>query len=137
VFHHPVSGFHPCNAAVAGGEDGYLILQWPAYPAIAELIVDTKNIEQHTQRAVIVTQQSQNAAADFYLRYFAPQHGVNEDSVTGSANRVLASFWHERLNKSQFKAIQCSEAGGVVYSRIHGHHPEKKISIGGMLTVLG
>ncbi|MCW8856356.1 MAG: PhzF family phenazine biosynthesis protein, partial [Kangiella sp.] len=57
---------------------------------------------------------SQAKGFDYDLRYFAPQHGVNEDKATGSANRVLASYWKSKLNRSKFKARQLSAKGAVI-----------------------
>lgn len=51
---------------------------------------------------------------DFVSRFFAPEVGVPEDPVTGSAHCTLATFWKDRLNTSKFKAYQCSERGGEV-----------------------
>ncbi len=48
------------------------------------------------------------------MRYFAPQHGVNEDKATGSANRVLASYWKSKLNQRKLKARQLSVEGAVI-----------------------
>src|SRR6266436_5971043 len=39
--------------------------------------------------------------ADFVSRYFAPNHGVDEDPVTGSAHCVLTPYWAARLGKEQ------------------------------------
>ena len=75
---------------------------------------------EHTQRAVIATQQSRDADYDYNFRYFAPQHGVNEDKATGSAHRVLVSYWHQYLNKCNFKARQYSIEGAELIGRIEG-----------------
>ena len=49
---------------------------------------------------------------DFISRYFAPHHGVPEDSVTGSAHCALAPFWAHRLGKQTLRARQESARGG-------------------------
>jgi predicted PhzF superfamily epimerase YddE/YHI9 len=49
---------------------------------------------------------------DFISRYFAPHHGVPEDSVTGSAHCALAPFWARRLGKQTMRARQESARGG-------------------------
>jgi predicted PhzF superfamily epimerase YddE/YHI9 len=49
---------------------------------------------------------------DFISRYFAPHHGVPEDSVTGSAHCALAPFWARRLDKQTMRARQESARGG-------------------------
>ncbi|ABS24829.1 PhzF family phenazine biosynthesis protein [Anaeromyxobacter sp. Fw109-5] len=52
--------------------------------------------------------------ADFVSRYFAPQAGVPEDPVTGSAHCTLAPYWAARLGKRRLLAHQVSRRGGVV-----------------------
>ena len=46
---------------------------------------------------------------DFVSRFFAPQSGINEDSVTGSAHVTLAPYWADRLGKTVLTAKQLSE----------------------------
>ena len=61
-------------------------------------------------RGLIVSAPGDNY--DFVSRFFAPQTGINEDPVTGSAHTLLAPYWSERLNKKNFNAFQCSSRGG-------------------------
>ncbi len=49
---------------------------------------------------------------DFISRFFAPEKGVPEDPVTGSAHCALTPFWAKRLGKSVLKARQVSPRGG-------------------------
>jgi predicted PhzF superfamily epimerase YddE/YHI9 len=49
---------------------------------------------------------------DFISRFFAPDKGVREDPVTGSAHCALTPFWAERLAKKTMKARQVSPRGG-------------------------
>ena len=49
---------------------------------------------------------------DFISRFFAPNKGVPEDPVTGSAHCALAPFWAKRLGKKTLKARQVSPRGG-------------------------
>ncbi|KAJ2472232.1 hypothetical protein GGI02_001736 [Coemansia sp. RSA 2322] len=66
--------------------------------------------EQEQLTAVIVT--GKGTTHDFQSRVFCPWVGIPEDPVTGSAHAVLAPFWSERLNKTEFLAYQCSKRGG-------------------------
>lgn len=70
-------------------------------------------------QGVIVTSRA-DAQFDFVSRYFAPSFGINEDPVTGSAHCCLATFWHDRLQKTEFFAYQASARGGVVKVRYEG-----------------
>jgi len=49
---------------------------------------------------------------DFVSRFFAPDKGVPEDPVTGSAHCALTPFWSARLGKKTMKARQISPRGG-------------------------
>jgi predicted PhzF superfamily epimerase YddE/YHI9 len=49
---------------------------------------------------------------DFVSRFFAPDKGVPEDPVTGSAHCALTPYWAKRLGKATLKARQVSPRGG-------------------------
>ena len=84
-------------------------------------------------RGIIVTARSASPPYDFVSRFFAPQSGVAEDPVTGSAHCCLGPFWQARLGKSEFLAYQASERGGVVRVRVG----EGRVYLGGQaVTVL-
>ena len=51
---------------------------------------------------------------DFISRFFAPQSGVPEDPVTGSAHCTLAPHWGRRLGRDELCAYQASRRGGFV-----------------------
>ena len=52
--------------------------------------------------------------SDFVSRFFAPQSGVNEDPVTGSAHTSLTPYWSAKLNKIELTAIQLSPRRGFL-----------------------
>jgi len=51
-------------------------------------------------------------AYDFVNRFFAPQSGIPEDPVTGSAFCILAPYWSRRLGRPTLRARQLSARGG-------------------------
>lgn len=57
---------------------------------------------------------------DFVSRFFAPDKGVPEDPVTGSAHCALTPFWAKRLGKKTLKARQVSPRGGDVICTDNG-----------------
>jgi len=73
---------------------------------------------------VIVTARSTNPVYDFVSRYFAPAVGVNEDPVTGSAHCALATYWGDKLGKSEMTAYQASSRGGMLRVRPRGERVE-------------
>ncbi len=84
-------------------------------------------------RGVIVTSRASTPGYDFVSRFFAPQVGVNEDPVTGSAHCCLAPYWSKHLGKSEMVAYQASPRGGVLRVRASGD----RVQLGGQaVTVL-
>ncbi len=57
---------------------------------------------------------------DFVSRFFAPNVGINEDPVTGSAHCCLAPYWGKRLGKAEMVGRQVSARGGMVKVRLEG-----------------
>lgn len=109
----------PWRAALAGGDSGYLILEWPAGFDLKRLSVPDYGLRRRTGRSLIATSvDHDDPAIDVQLRYFAPQHGVPEDTATGSAMRVLATYWMNRELNDGLHAYQCSPYGGELRSRI-------------------
>jgi PhzF family phenazine biosynthesis protein len=49
---------------------------------------------------------------DFVSRFFAPQVGIPEDPVTGSAHCTLVPYWSRRLGRKRLEARQVSARGG-------------------------
>ena len=75
---------------------------------------------------IIVTAPGE--ASDFVSRFFAPNAGINEDPVTGSAHCTLIPYWSGRLKKKKLHAYQISPRGGELFCedlddrvRISGH----------------
>ncbi len=63
--------------------------------------------------ALIVT--AKGTEADFVSRFFAPNAGVLEDPVTGSAHSELIPLWAKKLNKNKLIAKQLSKRGGTLF----------------------
>ncbi|MCF1752692.1 PhzF family phenazine biosynthesis protein [Mariniradius sediminis] len=79
---------------------------------IRDLEFDLAKIAEFPVRGVIATARGKEF--DFVSRFFAPQSGVPEDPVTGSAHTTLTPIWAERLGKHQLQARQISARGGNV-----------------------
>ena len=62
--------------------------------------------------------------SDCASRYFAPQAGVNEDPVTGSAHCTVVPYWADRLGKTDIHARQVSARSGDLYCRLNGDRVE-------------
>ena len=57
---------------------------------------------------------------DFVSRFFAPQGGIDEDPVTGSAHCTLVPYWSRRLGKTSLFARQVSRRGGELWCEDRG-----------------
>ncbi|MEM7360362.1 MAG: PhzF family phenazine biosynthesis protein [Pseudomonadota bacterium] len=69
-------------------------------------------------RGVIVT--SPAADYDFVNRFFAPNVGINEDPVTGSAFTKLVPYWADRVGRTRLEGKQVSTRGGEVSCELRG-----------------
>ena len=75
--------------------------------------------------AVIVTAPGEGS--DFVSRFFAPEVGVPEDPVTGSAHCTLIPYWAARVGKNELYARQVSSRGGELFCELRGD----RVRIGG------
>jgi PhzF family phenazine biosynthesis protein len=57
---------------------------------------------------------------DFVSRYFAPDAGIAEDPVTGSAHCTLTPYWIARLGSPRLHARQVSRRGGELWCSLAG-----------------
>jgi predicted PhzF superfamily epimerase YddE/YHI9 len=84
-------------------------------------------------RGIIITAESKEQGLDFVSRFFGPRVGVPEDPVTGSANVLLADYWHKQTGKSRFQSKQLSSRGGEMGLEIQGN---RVIITGHAVTVM-
>jgi PhzF family phenazine biosynthesis protein len=70
---------------------------------------------------------------DFVSRMFAPNAGIDEDPVTGSAHAVLTPYWAKRFGRDTLTAFQASKRGGHVACRLAG---DRVVLGGACVTVL-
>jgi predicted PhzF superfamily epimerase YddE/YHI9 len=59
-------------------------------------------------------------APHFLSRFFAPQSGIDEDPVTGSAHCALGPYWAEKLGRTNVVGYQASRRGGTVRVDVRG-----------------
>lgn len=86
--------------------------------AVAAAAPDMSRLKGLDLRGVIITARSD--AYDFVVRFFAPNVGVDEDPVTGSAYTQLVPYWSRKLGKPSFTAKQISKRGGEVTCSLSG-----------------
>lgn len=105
-------GFEPTE--VYESNDNWII-------AIAEKQEDIENSNPNFEALksnglghLMVTSEGKKYHVDFVVRCFAPQAGINEDPVTGSAHCALTPLWANKLGKTQMVSHQISKRGGVL-----------------------
>jgi predicted PhzF superfamily epimerase YddE/YHI9 len=79
---------------------------------------DFGEIAKLEARGLIVTAKGDET--DFVSRFFAPQSGIDEDPVTGSAHTSLIPLWSKKLNKKILMAKQLSKRGGQLVCEFKG-----------------
>jgi PhzF family phenazine biosynthesis protein len=94
------------------GKTDYMFV-FPNETDIANIQADLTEIAKYTDaRGIIVTAKGQSA--DFVSRFFAPQSGIPEDPVTGSAHTTLTPYWSKILGKNEMSALQLSSRKGFL-----------------------
>ncbi len=86
---------------------------------VRQLAPDLAALARVEARGVIVTGAAdEQSPYDFVSRFFAPQSGVPEDPVTGSAHCALAPYWAAKLGAAELVAYQASARGGELLLRL-------------------
>nr|WP_321409888.1 PhzF family phenazine biosynthesis protein [uncultured Carboxylicivirga sp.] len=97
--------------SILKGKTDY-ILVYSHQKQVEETKPDFSKLALVDARGVIVTAKGDKV--DFVSRFFAPQIGIDEDPVTGSAHTSLTPYWSKVLEKKSLHALQLSERGGVL-----------------------
>jgi len=111
-----------------------LLVEVDAEAKVVNLKPDLSLLARLPYRGVIVTAQAdEDKDYHFVSRFFAPQSGVPEDPVTGSAHCALAPYWAERLGTNPLIGYQASPRGGIIQVEVKGD----RVILGGQaVTVL-
>ncbi len=105
------AGFNEQPLKVFRGSTDYMLV-YEAENQILKLQPDLTKVEKVKTRGIIVTAPGKEV--DFVSRFFAPQSGIPEDPVTGSAHTTLTPYWSRRLGKNALTAQQLSARGGFI-----------------------
>ncbi|HUO48762.1 MAG TPA: PhzF family phenazine biosynthesis protein [Acidimicrobiales bacterium] len=104
---------------VGRGVDDVLV-ELESAAAVRALVPDLRAVAALGSRGLIVTAPGDRPGLDCVSRFFAPNAGVPEDPVTGSAHRTLAGHWGPRLRRDRLVGEQASARGGIVRMRLAG-----------------
>ena len=109
-----VAGIGVQPTACLASEDYIAVL--PDQSAVENVQPDYVELQKLDKRGVIIT--ALGDGHDFVARFFAPNFGIPEDSVTGSAYTQLIPYWSNVLNKQTLRARQLSKRGGDVFCEL-------------------
>ena len=105
-------GAHPIECFK--GEDYMAILD--SEETLVNIQPDLRQMATLPVRGVVVTSRGEDC--DFVSRFFAPQSGIDEDPVTGSAHCATAPYWANQLKKNTLTAIQRSKREGHILCQV-------------------
>lgn len=91
------------------GKTDYLLI-YNSQQEIEAIAPNMHLLNQLDCRGVIVSAPGEKV--DFVSRFFAPQCGIPEDPVTGSAHTTMTPYWSKALGKKKMTAKQLSTRGG-------------------------
>ncbi|MBL8702282.1 MAG: PhzF family phenazine biosynthesis protein [Alphaproteobacteria bacterium] len=104
----------------------FLVAVLDSAARVRELAPDLGRLRRLAAYGVTVTAPGEDC--DFVSRHFAPNRGIDEDPVTGSAHCRLMPYWAKRLGRTSLVARQLSRRGGTLWCelavgrvRIAGH----------------
>ena len=127
-------------AAALGAEPAYVgrnrfdyLIEVDAQGTVERLAPDMRRLRDLETRGIIVTARAEEEGFDFVSRFFAPNTGIDEDPVTGSAHCCLGPYWRRRLGRETLTARQTSERGGLIKVTVRG---ERVTLSGQAVTVL-
>jgi predicted PhzF superfamily epimerase YddE/YHI9 len=84
-------------------------------------------------KALLLTAAAEpDSEADFVLRVFGPNVGIDEDPATGSAMCSSGPYWAETLGRPALVAHQASPRGAVLHVRPEGD----RVQIAGHATTV-
>jgi predicted PhzF superfamily epimerase YddE/YHI9 len=86
---------------------------------IAAMQPDLERVATFDRTAVIATAPGSDGA-DIVIRVFAPNVGLPEDPVCGTAHRIIVPYWAERLGKKKIHSRQLSPRGGDLFCEDKG-----------------
>jgi predicted PhzF superfamily epimerase YddE/YHI9 len=86
---------------------------------IAAMQPDLDRVAGFDRTALIATAPGQDGA-DIVIRVFAPNVGLPEDPVCGTAHRIIVPYWAARLGKKKIHSRQLSPRGGDLFCEDKG-----------------
>jgi PhzF family phenazine biosynthesis protein len=106
-----LKAFDIAPVSVLKGKSDYMVV-FENEEQVLNLRPNLQQISKLDARGIIAT--ARGSETDFVSRFFAPQSGVDEDPVTGSAHTSLTPYWAGVLQKNNLTAVQLSHRKGYL-----------------------
>jgi predicted PhzF superfamily epimerase YddE/YHI9 len=118
---------------VASGETAFFtFVALSSSEAVRDYVPDLGAIAATGANALLLTAAAPGSGADYVLRVFGPNVGIDEDPATGSAQCSAGPFWAGRLGRDSLVARQLSRRGALLYVHLVGD----RVGIAGSATTV-
>lgn len=115
----------------------YVVAELERVEQVATALVDLSLVAELDRSGLVITAADLESGA-VVCRMFAPQSGIDEDPVTGSAWCALADWWGSRIGE-EFVGQQLSARGGRLIVRLDADRVlltgETRVVVSGQLHV--
>jgi PhzF family phenazine biosynthesis protein len=112
----------------AGSTTFFAVVILAGEAAVRDYRPDLAAIAATGSKALLLTAAADpGSGADYVLRVFGPNVGIDEDPATGSAQCVAGPYWSAALERPELVARQLSARGAVLHVRPDGD----RVHIGG------
>ena len=122
------------GAVVASGHTSFFtFVALSSAEAVRTYVPDLAAIAATGAKALLLTAAADpGSGADYVLRVFGPNVGIDEDPATGSAQCSAGPYWAAELGRDALVARQLSRRGAVLYVRPEG----ERVHIAGHATTV-
>jgi len=111
----------PGSVVTSGRTEFFTFVVLNSAETVRDYPPDLAAIAAAPSRALLLTAAAvPGTGADFVLRVFGPNVGIDEDPATGSAQCTAGPYWAEALGLSELTAHQLSTRGAVLHVRPDG-----------------
>ncbi len=109
------------DVVAAGRSDFFSVVILATEAAVRDYRPDLAALAAAGSKAVLITAAADaDSRADYVLRVFGPNVGIDEDPATGSAQCTAGPYWSSTLGRPELVAHQLSRRGAVLYVRPAG-----------------
>jgi predicted PhzF superfamily epimerase YddE/YHI9 len=128
-----VEGQWPGAVVASGHTDFFTFVVLHSAEAVRSYEPDLAAIAATGSRALLLTAAApQGSAADYVLRVFGPNVGIDEDPATGSAQCSAGPYWAAQLGRDDLVAHQLSRRGAT----LHVRPGQERVRIAGRATTV-